>query len=369
MTSVRQSSLARFLHWGPILSIIIYKFVTLTTLYFTEMWWPCFGSLGGFLNNALLLTLFVISFSCYLKCVIVGPGFLPLKWKPEFEKDQQYLQFCRICDGYKAPRVHHCHKCNRCVLKMDHHCPWLNTCVGHANHPSFVIFIFVSIVASIQSSTLLLRTLLLVLAQYGHRVLVYFPLKLTLLWLTAFGLAICLILTLSLLLFIQMKYVLKNCTNIEDWIVGKAISRREQDRNLPPFIYPYNLGRLNNIKAFFSKDDGIHWAVRDDCGEYDLTIEQLEQKLIKESWKQPMVVVKEYNGRWFPLMFGVCVCCNIPWTDETRMPLNVGEIVQVTRFRKYWMYGHKNVSNGTRLRGWFPKPCVFSIPSTLKKDK
>lgn len=61
---------------------VIYKFVTLTTLYFTEMWWPCFGSLGGFLNNVLLLTLFVISFSCYLKSVIVGPGFLPLKWKP-----------------------------------------------------------------------------------------------------------------------------------------------------------------------------------------------------------------------------------------------------------------------------------------------
>lgn len=51
-------------------------------MYFTELWWPCFGSLGGFLNNALLLTLFVISFSCYLKSVIVGPGFLPLKWKP-----------------------------------------------------------------------------------------------------------------------------------------------------------------------------------------------------------------------------------------------------------------------------------------------
>lgn len=45
-----------------------------------------------------------------------------------------------------------------------------------------------------------------------------------------------------------MKYVLKNCTNIEDWIVGKAISRREQDPNLPQFIYPYNLGPINNIK-------------------------------------------------------------------------------------------------------------------------
>lgn len=42
-------------------------------------------------------------------------------------------------------------------------------------------------------------------SQYGHQVLIYFPLKLILLWLTAFGLAVCLILTLSLLLFIQVR--------------------------------------------------------------------------------------------------------------------------------------------------------------------
>lgn len=45
-----------------------------------------------------------------------------------------------------------------------------------------------------------------------------------------------------------MKYVLKNCTTIEDWIVGKALSRREQDQSLQPFIFPYNLGKVNNIK-------------------------------------------------------------------------------------------------------------------------
>lgn len=65
-----------------------------------------------------------------------------------------------------------------------------------------------------------------------------------------------------------------------------------------------------------------------------LQIEQLEQKLVKESWKQPMEVIKKYNGRWFPLAFGLCVCCHIPWTDETRMILSVGDIVHVTRFRK-----------------------------------
>lgn len=25
---------------------------------------------------------------------------------------------------------------------MDHHCPWINSCVGHANHASFVRFLF-----------------------------------------------------------------------------------------------------------------------------------------------------------------------------------------------------------------------------------
>lgn len=40
-----------------------------------------------------------------------------------------YLQYCSVCEGYKAPRSHHCRKCGRCVMKMDHHCPWLN-CVS-----------------------------------------------------------------------------------------------------------------------------------------------------------------------------------------------------------------------------------------------
>jgi len=58
-----------------------------------------------------------------------------------------------------------------------------------------------------------------------------------------------------------MKYVLKNCTNIEDWIVGKAVSRREQDTTLPPFIYPYNLGRINNLKVVSISFIIIHFTL------------------------------------------------------------------------------------------------------------
>ena len=27
--------------------------------------------------------------------------------------DEQYLQYCNFCEGFKAPRSHHCRKCNR----------------------------------------------------------------------------------------------------------------------------------------------------------------------------------------------------------------------------------------------------------------
>ena len=34
------------------------------------------------------------------------------------QQESQYLQFCRVCQGFKPPRSHHCRKCNRSVT--DH---------------------------------------------------------------------------------------------------------------------------------------------------------------------------------------------------------------------------------------------------------
>ena len=44
---------------------------------------------------------------------MMGPGNLPLKWSPSNAKDRKFLQECKLCEGYKAPRAHHCRQCRR----------------------------------------------------------------------------------------------------------------------------------------------------------------------------------------------------------------------------------------------------------------
>ncbi len=45
------------------------------------------------------------------------------------EKDKQKyvdmvepeFRYCKLCEGFKPERTHHCRECKRCVLLMDHH--------------------------------------------------------------------------------------------------------------------------------------------------------------------------------------------------------------------------------------------------------
>ena len=47
--------------------------------------------------------------------------------------------------------------------------------------------------------------------------------------------------------FYQMKGILKNKTQIEDWICDKARDRRKRNKDLKPFDYPYDLGWKKNL--------------------------------------------------------------------------------------------------------------------------
>jgi palmitoyltransferase ZDHHC6 len=95
-------------------------------------------------------------------------------------------------------------------------------------------------------------------------------------------------------------------------------------------------------------------------------------------------IVSKVSGSWMPLLSqGFKVCIHPPLTDESRIPLNVDDLVNVTRWRKHWLFGEKiqddqepqiAVKNGKkkleseekltgrkRIRGWFPRQCAVDF--------
>lgn len=63
--------------------------------------------------------------------------------------------------------------------------------------------------------------------------------------------------------------------------------------------------------------------------------EQLAQKKDKRKRAKTYRVIEEAYGSYLPLKHGWGVLCHPPCTDEQRIKLKVGDIVIVTRWRKY----------------------------------
>ncbi|XP_023223024.1 palmitoyltransferase ZDHHC6-like [Centruroides sculpturatus] len=364
--------LRRLFHWGPIFALFIIKSILLTTLYVTSMWFPPFTTVAGTLNHFIFLGWVGATLYNFFCAMIVGPGYIPYGWKPKNPDDVQYLQYCSLCDGYKAPRVHHCRKCKRCVMKMDHHCPWINNCCGHRNHANFTWFLFCAVCGSIQSTVLLITAIYRAFhlnwyLYHGDRDhIVYLSLYTLIFTVFSLGLAIGVIIAVGGLFVVQLKSIWRNKTSIEDWIVTKALSRPREEGDV--FIYPYDLGCWKNLLQVFWNPlgDGINWPIRDDCFEYTLTVEQLYQKEDKRARTRQYTVVQPYKGTWFPISKGIRTCCSIPYSDEPRIPLEIGDQVSVTRWRKHWLYGEKIplTESSPKLRGWFPRVCAIEFTST-----
>lgn len=101
------------------LSPVILKSITIQTLYLNSMWLPPHSSMLAFLNQIIFVMLSALTAFNFVMAAVLGPFYLPYGWKPKNKKHESYLQLCAVCPGtYKAPRAHHCRKCDRCVAKM-----------------------------------------------------------------------------------------------------------------------------------------------------------------------------------------------------------------------------------------------------------
>ncbi|TWW81901.1 Palmitoyltransferase ZDHHC6 [Takifugu flavidus] len=232
----------------------------------------------------------------YFNAMFVGPGYIPLDWKPGNQHHTQYLQYCKVCHGYKAPRSHHCRKCNRCVMKMDHHCPWINNCCGHLNHAYFTSFLLLAPLGCSHAAIIFIMTMYTQLydrisfgwstvkinmsAVRQFQPLIPFSVPAFAATLFALGLALGTTIAVGMLFFIQMKVIIRNKTSIESWI---------------------------------------------------------EEKVQYQA-------VEDYNGACCPLSKGLQTFFRTPCTEEPRIPLSKGETILATRGTKWWMYGDKMLS-------------------------
>ncbi|OQV23169.1 Palmitoyltransferase ZDHHC6 [Hypsibius exemplaris] len=381
----------RLLYWGTLLAQFLITGISVTFLYCDTYFWPV-TTIRGAIDWLAFLHLFVFCASSaltqynFLMAIFVGPGYVPENWVPEEEEHRGYLQYCLICEGYKAPRAHHCRTCKRCVQKMEHHCPWINNCVGHRNHAYFLRFLFFATCGCLHAMVVLLIVVLKVLNfvftdyHYNRRVAqskmsnwmrlfnfqpppVFFTLP-GLLWIVmTIGFALGVVLAVGALFVIQLRIILKNETSIESWILNKAsYYMREEAKTAETeeeehgkkterkirFENPYHLGWWQNAKQVFLNSthnpvgNGIWWTVRPDCDQFTLTKEQLRQKQFKQEASVDFLIHQNYSGRIFPLFSQGC--------------------------RKHWLYGSRvkvvrdddddaATSSPERRdeKGWFPR--------------
>ncbi|XP_076056717.1 palmitoyltransferase ZDHHC6 [Oratosquilla oratoria] len=375
--------LKRICHWGPLVALGIIKAVTMATVHCLSQWWPPQKSWGGMVFFSSFMSSSVLTLYFFLQAMYTGPGLLGQNWVPKKEEEKKFLQFCGTCEGFKAPRAHHCRKCGHCVMKMDHHCPWINNCVGHKNHAYFTMFLFWAVAGCTLSTVVLASSIYRAIHRTwyiyygtGNEPVIYMSLWGLVTCMFVLGLAIGVVLAVGMLLFFQIRAILRNRTGIEDWILEKAIHRRcESDK---PFIYPYDLGRWNNFFQVLNlwcepTGDGVEWPVREGCHQYTLTVEQREQKAEKRARSREYLVSENFSGWWFPCTKGCDVCCHPPCSDEPRITLEVGDTVIVTRWKKYWLYGERFTKSKdssspstkkVRHRGWFPRRCAVEVYSS-----
>lgn len=173
---------------------------------------------------------------------------------------------------------------------------YLNNCVGHGNHAHFIWFLFFAVVGCLHAAIILVCSLYAGLYRDYY---VYYQMytragvRLTT-WSLIFtvfnvGLSVGVVIAVGMLLFFQLRSIIKNRTGIEDWILDKAIYRRKQimksaeaagdeDFQVDPFVYPYDLGSAaKNVAQVMNFScmpigDGVSWPVVDGCDQYTLTV-------------------------------------------------------------------------------------------------
>ncbi|KJE95607.1 hypothetical protein CAOG_06043 [Capsaspora owczarzaki ATCC 30864] len=453
-SSSSQRGLSRVLHWGPMLALSVIVFISFSMIVACVHGNPPLeartvltgrstvyprghpqhrdpASSGGSPSTsldvvfkpwgALQLGVFLLMLaqilSNYFLAMVRGPGYAPPGWQSAVTGNvADFVQFCTLCDEFKAPRAHHCRLCNRCILRMDHHCPWVNNCVGHNNQRNFVLFVTWVPLTAVYTIYIMSHWCWTLLG--SGRLLRLYSIDLVL---CVFGVALSIgvMLAVAFLAHHQFSVIFRNMSDIEEWIADKASNRMLKEKSGEVFTYPYDLGRRANwvqvmgpgvlqllwpwyepstsldaqlhehpgkrtaLKQPITASNGVFWPVHETCHQFSFTQEQLKQKQRKLAHAQLVRVARPFSGRWWGFGIGGCrLLWNFPAFDDTQLAVSAGQDVLVLRGHKGWLYGENrgvgadsdtpnpdstaaaaSTSNNDvhvrdHPRGWFPEACV-----------
>ena len=71
----------RMIHWGPLLALGVISCISISAIICGLQWWPIY-TLGGAVNMAIFLMWDVLTLYNLFSSAVVGPGYVPLGWKP-----------------------------------------------------------------------------------------------------------------------------------------------------------------------------------------------------------------------------------------------------------------------------------------------
>jgi len=89
---------SRLLHWGPALALFITVVISWSSFMCIVEYWPV-TSTATLLNFLLYILLNILTFYNFFQAVFVGPGYVPLGWKPVSIK-LLLRAFCIWCNMY-----------------------------------------------------------------------------------------------------------------------------------------------------------------------------------------------------------------------------------------------------------------------------
>lgn len=100
----------RLCHWGPIIALGVIAICSTMAMIDSVLWYWPLHTTGGSMNFIMLINWTVMILYNYFNAMFVGPGFVPLGWKPVRKRflrmvsphDNHIFSFCLICQPIRS---------------------------------------------------------------------------------------------------------------------------------------------------------------------------------------------------------------------------------------------------------------------------